>query len=255
MLVFISWSGDQSKYIAEALENWLKQVIQAVEPWISTDISKGLRWGPEIADRLEKSKVGIICLTKENLDAKWILYEAGALSKTKDAYVCTLLIGLNPTDIEQPLAQFQHTTVNKDEIKKLIYTINSVVQKCGENALAEPLLEDVFNTYWPKLEQALEQATKIESKEQKTERADRDILQEILEIVRNQERRNYLVDAQVDMPIVNMPSGSYYNQIPQGLSYQTLYGGNNALVARYLSGMQNIVQDDKSEEGQKGKEK
>src|SRR5215211_6657068 len=107
MLVFISWSGPRSRAIAEALENWLAKVIQAVEPWISQDIDKGLRWGTEIADRLEQSKVGIICLTKSNLDAKWIHFEAGAISKTKDGYVCTLLIDVKPSDVEQPLAQFQ----------------------------------------------------------------------------------------------------------------------------------------------------
>ena len=70
MLVFISWSGQRSKIVAEALENWLAQVIQAVEPWVSQDINKGgLRWSAEVADRLERSKVGIICLTKSNLNA------------------------------------------------------------------------------------------------------------------------------------------------------------------------------------------
>ena len=37
-----------------------------------------------MANALEGMKVGIICLTLENLSAKWILYEAGALSKTLD---------------------------------------------------------------------------------------------------------------------------------------------------------------------------
>src|SRR5688572_19220319 len=109
MEVFLSWSGERSKAVAETLSVWLGQVIQAVDPWISSDIEKGARWNPEIAARLEQSRVGIICLTKENLDAKWILFESGALSKTKDAYVCTLLLDIDPSDVEQPLGQFQHT--------------------------------------------------------------------------------------------------------------------------------------------------
>lgn len=75
MLVFLSWSGDRSKAVAEALAAWLGQVVQAVEPWLSRDIAKGTRWGSEVADRLEKSRVGIVCLTPENLDAPWILFE------------------------------------------------------------------------------------------------------------------------------------------------------------------------------------
>lgn len=55
MLVFVSWSGHRSKVVAGALQGWLEQVIQAVEPWISSDIDKGTRWSPEMADRLEWS--------------------------------------------------------------------------------------------------------------------------------------------------------------------------------------------------------
>ena len=123
MKVFLSWSGDRSKAVAEVLRDWLPQVIQAVDPWISSDIEKGARWGPEITEKLEQSKVGIICLTKDNLDAKWILFEAGALSKTSDAHVCTFLLDLIYSDIEYPLAQFNHTEFNKEEVLKLVNTI------------------------------------------------------------------------------------------------------------------------------------
>src|SRR5947209_2677734 len=83
--------------------------VHPVEPWLSRDIAKGTRWGPEVADKLEKSRVGIVCLTPENLDERWILFEAGALSKTKDAYVCTLLLDVKPIDVKEPLSQFHHT--------------------------------------------------------------------------------------------------------------------------------------------------
>ena len=38
-------------------------------------------------------------------DARWILSEAGALSKTKDARVCNLLLDVKPADVVDPLAQ------------------------------------------------------------------------------------------------------------------------------------------------------
>ena len=60
MKVFLSWSGIRSKLMADALRDWLPLVIQAVEPWLSeSDIEKGVRWGPDISDRLEESRVGI----------------------------------------------------------------------------------------------------------------------------------------------------------------------------------------------------
>ena len=109
MKVFFSWSGDRSKQIATVLNDWLKKVIQAVEPFISSEIEKGIRGLEEIKKQLEGSKIGIICLTKDNYNKPWLLFEAGALSNTKDAHVCTFLYDVNDTDIEDPLAQFQFT--------------------------------------------------------------------------------------------------------------------------------------------------
>ena len=85
MKIFLSWSGSMSKKTAEILCEWLPKVINAIEPWISSEMEKGTRWESEITDKLEESKIGIICLTRNNLDENWILFEAGALSKTKDA--------------------------------------------------------------------------------------------------------------------------------------------------------------------------
>jgi hypothetical protein len=69
-----------------------------------------------VADRLEQCRVGIICMTPENLESRWILFEAGALSKTKEAHVCTLLVGLTPAEVKPPLAQFQHTMMERADI-------------------------------------------------------------------------------------------------------------------------------------------
>jgi len=57
MKVFISWSGDRSRAMAEALQEWLRLVIQAVEPWISTEMRKGVKWNPEMSTKLEDVKV------------------------------------------------------------------------------------------------------------------------------------------------------------------------------------------------------
>ena len=123
MQLFISWSGDRSKAVAQALEVWLRRLIQAVEPWISVEIGKGSRWNREIAGKLDQSKVGIVCLTADNLTSTWIHFEAGAISKSADALVCTVLLDISNSDVEPPLGDFQHTTVAEEDMRRLVVTL------------------------------------------------------------------------------------------------------------------------------------
>jgi hypothetical protein len=190
MKVFISWSKEKSRLTAEALNKWLPKVIQAVEPWISPEIEKGKRWSPEINDNLENSKVGIFCLDQENLNEPWILFEAGAMAKTKDAYVCTFLLDLTPTDVQQPLAQFQHTKYEKEDVKKLVHTINSALEKYNEKALKKEVLNEAFDKYWVDLDEELKEIKKKNQPKASIKRSDRELLEEMLEILRNQQSSN-----------------------------------------------------------------
>ncbi|MCJ7646408.1 TIR domain-containing protein [bacterium] len=194
MLVFISWSGSKSKALAESLKTWLGQVIQAVDPWLSADIEKGVRWNPELSEKLENSRIGIICLTRENLNSKWILFEAGALSKMRAAHVCTVLLDLCYADVEQPLSQFQHTMVNREEIRKLVETINNAVHREGEKGIRKEYFDDVFNTNWPQLEKKLADIRESKDAQDYVARPDRQVLEEILELLRNQNQRNVWVE-------------------------------------------------------------
>ncbi|MGH9904642.1 MAG: toll/interleukin-1 receptor domain-containing protein [Pyrinomonadaceae bacterium] len=189
MKVFISWSGERSKAVAKALSSWLSQVIQAVEPWMSSDIEKGARWSAEIAEKLEQSRIGIICLTQENLSSPWILFEAGALSKTKDAHVCTFLLDVHLADVEPPLGLFQHTTIEKDDVRRLVETINSAIAQSGERKLPDDVLERVFNQWWLVLETELNRIAREELGRAPERRSQDEVLAEILEIARRQERR------------------------------------------------------------------
>jgi hypothetical protein len=188
MKVFLSWSGTRSKKAAEFMAEWLPQVIQAVEPWISIDIAKGSRWNPEISKELEVSRVGIIFLTPENLNEKWILFEAGALSKIRDTQVYTFLLGLNPTDIEAPLSQFQHTIFKKEDVFRLIQTVNQQLGSSKEKPLSEKTLTLVFERFWPEFDEKIKKIISSTPKKKEQIRTDRDILEELLEIMRRQDQ-------------------------------------------------------------------
>ncbi|HLL14244.1 MAG TPA: TIR domain-containing protein [Pyrinomonadaceae bacterium] len=189
MKVFISWSGARSKAVAGALRDWLPSVIQAVQPWMSAnDIDKGVRWGSDMAAQLQEARAGIICLTAENLNAPWILFEAGALSKTLDkTFVCPYLFDIEPTSLEGPLVQFQATTAQKEDTRRLVHTINRAM---NGGRLPEPQLDKYFERWWPDLEASFKN---IESKPEapKPQRSEKEMLEEILELVRDKARESY----------------------------------------------------------------
>lgn len=174
----------RSHDVAKLLGDWLQDVIQAVKPWISSaGIDRGELWFRKISDNLGEVNMGIVCLTPENKEAPWILFEAGALLKgIPEARVMTFLIDLKPQDIRDPLAQFNHTTPSKTDMFALVTTLNS---KLGDAALTEARLASVFNTFWPQFEtkfDAIMAAYKPEIKV--VERPQSEILTEVLDSVR-----------------------------------------------------------------------
>jgi len=185
MDVFISWSGPQSKQVAEALRHHLPLMIQAIKPWLSSaDIEAGARWAIDIADNLQKSKVGVLCLTPANLNAPWVHFEAGALAKTLDhTFVCPYLTDLKETDLKGPLTQFQMKQSDKEGTRALLETLNRALK---ENALQPDALTAAFDMCWPKLNEKLQAITQEQPAPKK--RAIEDMLEELLELARRQAR-------------------------------------------------------------------
>lgn len=194
MKVFLSWSGDRSKAVAELLDEWIQCVIQAIDPWMSSkDIDRGSLWFSEITDQLQNTSIGIICLTQENKSKPWILFEAGALAKgLSSSRVCTFLIDLEPTDVGNPLAQFNHTNAQEESMWSLVLTLNKSLK---ERALKEKVLEEVFETYWPKFKEKFEEIIAIiPSAAVPEQRSENEILIEILSATRTLDKRLRLIE-------------------------------------------------------------
>ncbi len=199
MQVFISWSGDRSRAVAELLDDWMQCVLQAVRPWMSSkDIDRGSLWFSEITDQLKETKIGVICLTKDNQIKPWILFESGALAKgLSSARVCTFLIDLEPTDVGNPLAQFNHTMPTKDGLYELVRTLNSSL---GEHALREKVLEQVFDTYWPQFEDGFKRALEENPAGEHTpSRSEESMLSEVLRTTRSLDRRVRSIERSSDV--------------------------------------------------------
>jgi hypothetical protein len=203
--VFISWSGDVSHQVAEAFNEWLPLVFQSVVPFFSADnIEKGTRWSQVVARELESSSVGLFCVTPENLDSRWLNFEAGAISKAlgeapERPRVMPFLFGIKKSEVQWPLADFQMTVNDKGDILKLIQSVN---RASGNEALDETRLLRSFEMWWPQLEEtlsnlveALDDTTIVEQPSQPV--SQEEILEELLELAREQSRSLTVVATQL----------------------------------------------------------
>ncbi len=192
MKIFLSWSKPKSHETALAFREWLPSVIQSIEPYVSSeDINKGTRWSGEIAKELDESSFGILCVTKENLEEPWLMFEAGALSKRLDnAFVYPFLLGVKNSDVKGPLSQFQSTTFEKEDIKKLVVSINNAFSGDG---LKPELLEKTFEIWWPTLEKKLQEIDakpEVVQDAQSTQKANKkdELMEELLKVSRSNQR-------------------------------------------------------------------
>lgn len=181
MKLFISWSGDRSKALALAFREWLPLVLHYVEPWLSeADIEAGERWLQSVAKELAASNFGIICVTSENITSPWVLFEAGALTKSLEASkVIPILLDLEFTDISGPLAQFQAKKLTQQGIGEVIQSI----QKAAEQPIPKERATKLFNRLWPGLEEQFEAIPK-EPPEERQVRPPTEVLEDLVTSVR-----------------------------------------------------------------------
>jgi TIR domain len=186
MKVFISWSGERSQRLAEALYEWVPMVLQSVDPWLSqTDIAAGERWADKIAKELEVCSFGIICLTQENIVSPWILFEAGALAKNmQKGRVIPLLLDIDIKDVAGPLAQFQAKKAEKGGLFDVIKAINQL----SDTKVSDTQLPKQFEAMWPQLEHHVRDIP-TNPPAAKQHRPEQEILEDLVSTVRSLDRK------------------------------------------------------------------
>lgn len=147
--VFLSWSGDQSRKVAEAFSDLFKAVFApTIKSFMSSkDIAAGDRSIRTLFTMLEKCNYGVCFINSENARAPWIQFEAGALSKIIDDSKVMVLI-LDESSISSlygtPLSEFQHKLFNKEDIKSIF---EEIIKNFGFNDDKESFMQR-FNGSW-----------------------------------------------------------------------------------------------------------
>jgi hypothetical protein len=233
MNVFLSWSGSKSEAIAEILKKYLPSIINQVKPWLSSrQIDAGARWSAEIAKSLEQSNVGILCVTADNQTAPWILFEAGAISKVTNVGLAIVVrIDLKASEVLPPLSQFQSISLEREDIWKMITTINNA----GSTLVPETTLQTTFDALWSRISAEIEGALSAHATKAPARRADHEMIEELLELVRRQDVANQLLvsrTALIDLRLEQKEQRDALG-ITSASAYSGLYGqaASNSLDA------------------------
>jgi hypothetical protein len=186
MKVFISWSGERSRILGDALREWIPLVLHYAEPWLSqADIEAGQRWAEQVAKELETSNFGVLAVTRENVGSPWVLFEAGALAKSmQGSRVIPLLLDLEVRDITGPLAQFQAKKVERAGLLEVIQSLN----QAATHPVPDDRVEQLFNALWPEFEKK-GQAIPTTTPQAKHTRPQPEILEELVTSVRSLDSR------------------------------------------------------------------
>jgi hypothetical protein len=155
--VFFCWSEQRSHALASVLKKHLPTFIPGLSDdgsnlFMSDDIAKGSRWFDGVEAQLAKADVGIVCITREGLRSGWIHFEAGALGRTirkkrrQGGALLTYLLGVRPDELTGPLAEYQATSVERDDTRKLCAAIVNVMMRT--KAQEPPDWESAFNQNW-----------------------------------------------------------------------------------------------------------
>lgn len=128
--IFISWSGPETRPIANTWADLLRDMFDFVEPFVSTAISPGERGLDQIKEALADTQFGVFVTTRANQHAAWLNFEAGAISNqatdtsTAVGKVAPCLVDfVNDTDLTSPLRQFQYRTLNREGVLDILTTI------------------------------------------------------------------------------------------------------------------------------------
>jgi hypothetical protein len=187
MKIFMSWSGERSKAIAEEFKSFLSIVIQQAQTFISSqDIDLGSIWQKRVLEEVSERRFGLIFITPENKKSEWLHYEAGGLIKDleKDRVV-PILFGIAKKEISSPFSQFQMIEFEKKSVFELIKQINFLT----ENPVELESLTKLLEAFYLNLEEKINGFLSNSPKKVET-RSTEDILTELLLLSREQSNYN-----------------------------------------------------------------
>ena len=147
-LIFLSHAQTDA-VAARVLKSWLEETLK-VEVFVSSDsrnVPMGIDWYNEIDEALKVCTLGIILVTRDSIERRWVSYELGWLraASKKTAPVCAG--GISKTELPSPFDRSQACDYDNEEDRlKLLRSI------AGSFGIPEHLIPSAAARDAPKLQ-------------------------------------------------------------------------------------------------------
>jgi hypothetical protein len=122
--LFLGWSEHGSKAVAGEIKRALKDIFKTdIDCFISDNIEGGSNWHNKLQTELQTCDLGIICVTRENINSSmWLYFEAGALWCQDKIFILTTNVNINH---DSPFYSLQYKELtNRDDFRNLVELVN-----------------------------------------------------------------------------------------------------------------------------------
>ncbi|MBQ6207416.1 MAG: hypothetical protein IJK52_10080 [Oscillospiraceae bacterium] len=152
--------------MAKAFKEWLPVLFDGLDIYLSSSMNKGVPWLAVLDENLKKANFAILCVTRENRAAPWLMYEAGVLSQTAGInHVAPFLLDISASELQSPVTRSQLTVFEREDLETLILSVNQCRAK--KERVPESILKKRFNlTYGGALKPLLQEALDFQDEDE-----------------------------------------------------------------------------------------
>lgn len=147
--------------MAEALNDWLPRLHREWRAWVSSRQKRGTDWRAALFEHITDADSGVLCLTCDSIQSRWLAFEAGMLSRRANAPLAIYGLDIEADELSgTPLACMPLCSATEAGTRQLIRTLNATLPRPA----AEDHLEALVTEAWPRLEFHLQNVPSLEAR-------------------------------------------------------------------------------------------
>jgi hypothetical protein len=122
------------------------------------DLPPGGLWPIDLSKRLQETKAGILCITKDNTGSPWLNFEAGALARSVEgALIIPYAIDLDPSSIPNPIGHFQGVAATRRDTRRMITRLFEALPVDFDRK------SKIFDVFWGYLHKVITSAVAVDA--------------------------------------------------------------------------------------------